>query len=170
MVGIWFRVRRISDVVHSLNQFARLRRVLVRTKWLYLTRIWRMDLDPSCEFSLSARFDKTYPRGVHVGPESYIAFEAAILAHDMTRGLYLHTRIGRRCFIGARSIVMPGVEIGDECVVGSGSVVIRSVPPRCMVAGNPAKIIREGIKVGCFGRLEGADETHRRLVEEGAFP
>jgi hypothetical protein len=67
-------------MVHSLNQFTRLRRLLVRTKWLYLTRIWQMDLDPSCEFSLSARFDKTYPRGVHVGAESYIAFDAAILA------------------------------------------------------------------------------------------
>jgi len=43
------------------------------------------------------------------------------------------------------------------------------VPPRCMVVGNPAKIVRENIKVGRFGRLEGADETHRRLVEEGAF-
>jgi acetyltransferase-like isoleucine patch superfamily enzyme len=156
-------------MVHSLNQFALLRRLLVRTKWLYLTRVWHMDLDPSCEFSLSARFDKTYPRGVHVGAESYIAFDAAILAHDMTRGLYLHTRIGRRCFIGARSIIMPGVEIGDECVVGSGSLVIHSVPPRCMVGGNPAKIIRENIKVGRFGRLEGADEASRRLIEEGAF-
>ena len=99
--------------MRSLNQLMRLRRLLVQTKRLYLTWIWGMDLDPTCEFSLSVRFDRTYPAGVHVGAESYIAFGTAILAHDMTRGLYLHTRIGRRCFIGAGSIIMPGVEIGD---------------------------------------------------------
>jgi acetyltransferase-like isoleucine patch superfamily enzyme len=155
--------------MRSLNQLMRLRRLLVQTKRLYLTWIWGMDLDPTCEFSLSVKFDRTYPAGVHVGAESYIAFGTAILAHDMTRGLYLHTRIGRRCFIGAGSIIMPGVEIGDECVVGSGSLVVKSVPSRCMVVGNPAKIVKQDIKVGRFGRFQGADETTRRLIEQGAF-
>ncbi|MGO8183047.1 acyltransferase, partial [Rhizobium leguminosarum] len=54
--------------------------------------------------------------------------------------LYLHTRIGKRCFVCARSIILPGVEIGDECVIGSGSVVTKNVPPRSLVAGNPANI------------------------------
>ncbi len=128
-----------------------------------------MDLDPTCRFSLSARFDRTYPRGVHVGPQSYVAFEAAILSHDMTRGLYLHTRVGRHCFIGARSVVLPGIEIGDGSVVAAGSVVTRNVPPRSLVGGNPAKIIRADIEVGPYGRFTFAELNKQNLTEAGAF-
>jgi acetyltransferase-like isoleucine patch superfamily enzyme len=154
----------------SLNRLRRVRHVLVAVKRLYLTRIWGMDLDPTCTFSLSARFDKTYPRGIHVGAETYVAFDAAILSHDMTRGLYLDTRIGRRCFIGARSIILPGIEIGDECIVAAGSVVTRDVPSRCVVAGNPAAIIRQGIHVGRYGRFAVADATQARLAGNGISP
>src|SRR5262245_35531496 len=155
--------------LRSLNELLWLRQAFVRAKWLYYTRVWGMDIDPTVNFSLSVRFDKTYPAGMHVGAQTYIAFEVAILSHDMTRGLYLNTRIGRNCFIGARSIILPGVEIGDECIVASGSVVTKSVPPRCIVAGNPAQIIRENIQVGPFGRFVGADETQARLTAAGAF-
>jgi acetyltransferase-like isoleucine patch superfamily enzyme len=155
--------------MRSLNTLWWLRRAMVRAKWLYLTRVWGMEIDPTAQFSLSARFDKTHPKGVHVGAYSYIAFEAAILTHDMTRGLYLHTRIGQRCFIGARSVILPGIEIGDECVVGSGSVVTRDVPTRCLVAGNPARVIRTNIRVGRYGRIEHADETEAKLVAVGSL-
>lgn len=138
----------------SLNIFKPLRLAIVKAKWLYYTKIWRMDIDPTANFSLSAWFDRTHPKGVHIGAETYVAFGATILAHDLTRGLFVHTRIGRRCFIGARSIIMPGVEIGDECVVGAGSVVTRSVPARSLVVGNPAKIIRSDIKIiARYGRM-----------------
>lgn len=153
----------------SLNKLAWLRRALVRAKALYYTQIWGMDIDPTASFSLSARFDKTYPAGIHVGAWSYVAFEAAILTHDMTRGLYLHTRIGRHCFIGARSIILPGVQIGDESIIGTGSVVTKDVPPRCLAAGNPAQIIRHNIEVGPYGRFANAEETKARLAAGGAF-
>lgn len=155
--------------MRSLNRLLWLRRALVAVKRFVYTRVWGMDIHPSATFSLSTRFDKTYPKGVHVGPDTYIAFEVAILAHDMSRGLYLHTRIGARCFIGARSMILPGVEIGDECIVGSGSVVTRSVPPRCVVAGNPARILRRDIRVGRYGRFADAEATKLRLVAAGAF-
>ncbi|KAB0678888.1 acyltransferase [Aureimonas leprariae] len=140
--------------MRSLNRFLKLRDVLVRTKWLYLTRVWGMDIHPTATFSLSARFDKTYPRGIHVGAETYVAFDAAILSHDTTRRMYRDTVIGRRCFIGARSMILPGVTVGDECVVGSGSVVTKDVPPRSVVAGNPARVIRSDIEVGPYGRFK----------------
>jgi acetyltransferase-like isoleucine patch superfamily enzyme len=128
-----------------------------------------MDIDPTARFSLSVHFDKTYPKGIHIGAQTYVAFDVAILAHDMTRGLYLHTRIGNRCFIGARSIILPGVQIGDECVIGTGSIVTKDVPARCLVAGNPARIISERIKVGPYGRFVNAEETKLKLVAAGAF-
>jgi acetyltransferase-like isoleucine patch superfamily enzyme len=51
-------------------------------------------------------------------------------------------RIGRGSFIGAHSVILPGVEIGRGCVIGAGSVVTRSVPDYCLVSGAPARIVR----------------------------
>lgn len=138
----------------SLNQFIRLQRVLVAIKRQYLVKVWGMNIHPTVVMSLSARLDKTNPGGIHIGEGTYIAFDAAILAHDMTRAMKVDTRIGKNCFIGARSIILPGIEIGDSCVVGSGSVVTKSIPAGCAVAGNPAKILRENIETLKFGRLK----------------
>jgi len=150
----------------SLNKLKHLRKVLVKAKYMMYTKVWGMDLHPTCTFSLSAKFDRTYPKGMHVGEYSYIAFDVAILSHDMTRGLYLDTTIGKNCFIGGRSIIMPGITIGDGSIVGAGSVVTKDVPAGCAVGGNPAKIIKEGIEVGRYGRLKTADEMQKKLLGE----
>lgn len=151
----------------GLNRLRALRRILVGVRRFYLTRVWGMDIDPTAEFSLSAKFDRTFPKGVHVGAHSYVAFDARILTHDMTRGLYLHTRVGQNCFIGGRSLILPGVEIGDQCVVGAGSVVTKSVPPRTLVAGNPARVLQSDIEVTRYGRFHTADETESALARAG---
>jgi acetyltransferase-like isoleucine patch superfamily enzyme len=49
--------------------------------------------------------------------------------------------IGKKCFIGARAIILKGVRIGDGAVVGAGSVVTKDVLARTIVAGNPAAVI-----------------------------
>ncbi|MBE6156227.1 MAG: acyltransferase [Firmicutes bacterium] len=49
--------------------------------------------------------------------------------------------IGDNCFIGSRSIILPNIKIGDNVVVAAGSVVTKSIPNNCVVAGNPAKYI-----------------------------
>lgn len=51
--------------------------------------------------------------------------------------------IGDNVWIGNRAIILPGVTIGDGAVVGAGSVVTRDVPARTVVAGNPARVLRE---------------------------
>lgn len=141
--------------------------MLVDLRRYVLVRFWGMDLHPTMQMSLSAKLDRTFPIGVHVGEHSYVAFEARILTHDRTRGLYLHTRVGKNCFIGGRSLILPGVEIGDNCIVAAGAIVTKSVPPRSIVAGNPARVVRSDIEVGPYGRYLSADETESRLVEAG---
>ncbi len=152
--------------MRSLHNFLKFRTVLIRAKNLYYRKIWGMDLHKSCRFSLSVKFDKTYPRGIHVGEESYIAFEVAVLSHDMTRGLYLDTHIGKRCFVGGRSIIMPGVHIGDGSIIGAGSVVTKDIPSYCIAVGNPAKVIKNKIQSGIYGRLEIADDNQKRLLKK----
>lgn len=153
----------------NLGRLRWVRRCLVELKRFFLVKIFRMDIHPSSQFSLSAKFDLTNPRGVHVGEESYIAFGVAILTHDLTRGVRVHTRVGRRCFIGARSIILPGITIGDESIVGAGSVVTRDVPPRSVVAGNPARVIKTGLEVGRYGRLPDADDVQDRTALENGL-
>lgn len=50
--------------------------------------------------------------------------------------------VGNDVWVGGSAILLPGVTVGDRSVVGAGSVVTRDVPPDCVVAGNPARVIR----------------------------
>ncbi|MEE1114473.1 MAG: sugar O-acetyltransferase [Eubacterium sp.] len=52
-------------------------------------------------------------------------------------------KIGSDCWFGANVVVCPGVTIGDNCVIGAGSVVTRDIPANTFAAGSPARVIRE---------------------------
>ena len=130
-----------------------IRLIVIFIRYLILKKIFRMDISKSCRISFGAKLDKTNPRGVHIGEESFVASGAYVLSHDYCRALRVDTYIGKRVFIGMNSIIMPGVTIGDEVVVGAGSIVTKSVPSNCIVAGNPARIIKEGIHTKRYGML-----------------
>lgn len=131
----------------------RLRLFAIRIQFFVYTKIYRMDIDPSARISFGAKMDKTNPRGVHIASESYIASGVIIFTHDFSRGIHKDTYVGHRCFIGANAIIMCGIYIGDSAIVGSGAVVTRDVPSNCIVAGNPARIIKENIQTKKFGQL-----------------
>ena len=109
-----------------------------------------MDIDKSARLSFGARLDKTNPKGIHIGEESFIAKSVVILAHDFYRSIHADTYIGKRCFIGVNAIIMPGIR-GNNVIVGSGAVVAKNIPNNCIIAGNPAKIIKENIQTVRFG-------------------
>ncbi len=50
--------------------------------------------------------------------------------------------IGSDVWIGRRVIILPGVEIGDGCVIGAGAVVSKSIPPYSVAVGNPARVVK----------------------------
>lgn len=56
---------------------------------------------------------------------------------------YESIKIGKDVWIGADTIILPGVKIGDGAIIGAGSVVSKDVPPHMVAAGNPIRIIRK---------------------------
>lgn len=142
----------------SLNNLRKLRGALVALRRWGLRTIWGMDIHPTVELSFSARLDRTHPKGIHVDAYTYIAFDVRVLSHDMVRALRSDTRIGKNCFIGGKSLILPGVTIGDSCIVAAGSVVTKSVPANSIVAGNPARVIRSGVELLPYGCLPPASE------------
>ena len=51
--------------------------------------------------------------------------------------------IGKNCWIGAGAIILPGGTIGDQVVVGAGSVVTKDLPSNVVAVGNPCRVVRE---------------------------
>lgn len=55
----------------------------------------------------------------------------------------MSVKIGKNCWLGAGVLVMPGVTIGDNTVIGAGSVVTKDIPSGVVAVGNPCKVLRE---------------------------
>lgn len=113
-----------------------------------------MKIAKNAVISYKAKLDKSInPGGIHIGEYTWVLANAVILAHDWCRGLKPDTFIGHHCVIGINAIIMPGIKIGDHVVVGSGSVVTKDVQDHCIVAGNPARVISEGINISDKGQF-----------------
>ncbi len=85
---------------------------------------------------------------IEIGANAMIGPSCYITDHDHVVGsaddlMSKPTRIGERCWIGAHVTILKGVSIGDDTVVGAGSVVTKSLPARVIAVGNPARVIRE---------------------------
>lgn len=52
-------------------------------------------------------------------------------------------KIGKNCWLGEGVIVMPGVTIGDGCVIGAHSVVNKDMPAACIAVGSPARVVKK---------------------------
>ncbi|NTF34236.1 acyltransferase [Rhizobium skierniewicense] len=86
---------------------------------------------------------------ITIGEEVFIADQAIIRDWDghnlVGRPNKAPIRIGNHVWIGMRAMILKGVTIGDGAVIAAGAVVTKDVPPRSVVAGNPAKIVRDDI-------------------------
>lgn len=102
----------------------------------------------------SAYFDGSDYRLISIGKNTTISRDVVVLTHDFSivKGLQAigqeatdhflkPVEIGENCFIGARCLILPGTEIGDNTICGGGAVLHGKIPSNSIVAGNPAKSI-----------------------------
>ncbi|MDA3904510.1 MAG: acyltransferase [Bacteroidales bacterium] len=73
-------------------------------------------------------------------------------------------KIGSYTYIGERAIIMPGVTIGENCIIGAATVVTKSIPPNSIVGGNPVKYI--GSVDDFVGKLKSQDFSIKAVTED----
>ena len=80
------------------------------------------------------------------GPHCTIATAGHPIDPELRSEAYqfnMPVHIGKNCWLGAGVLVMPGVTIGDNSVIGAGSVVTKDIPPNVVAVGAPCKVLRE---------------------------
>jgi acetyltransferase-like isoleucine patch superfamily enzyme len=93
--------------------------------------------------SIAARASVKIGHYCHLGHYTFVMDNDQ---HDIIR----HTEVPQsgpviiedHVWIGSKAIILPGVRIGTRAVIGAGSIVTKDIPPRCVAAGNPARVLR----------------------------
>ena len=108
-----------------------------------------------CHFgkNVYANFNLTLVDDTHIyvgdytmlGPNVVLATAGHPILPELREKVYQYNvpvRIGRNCWLGAGVIVLPGVTIGDNSVIGAGSVVTKDIPANVVAVGNPCRVLR----------------------------
>lgn len=147
----------------------------LRTRYAHyrLERRWRilrskgMHIGKYVNLPLSTWIDVSHCHLISIGDHCGFGEDCLILAHDAMMNEYLDaTRIARvtihaSCHIGGRTVILPGVEIGPRSIVGSNSVVTKTLPAGTVSAGNPAKVLG--------GIDEYLEKQRKRIAEAPTF-
>lgn len=94
------------------------------------------------------------PYLISIGNDTTVSFDVVFVTHDASTRvirnlpdgnpetvIYGKIEIGRNCFIGCRTTILPNVKIGDNSIIGACSLVNRDIPANSIAAGNPCKVI-----------------------------
>lgn len=115
-----------------------------------------MKVGDGCDFVSPGPNFGSEPYLIEIGNNTTVSFDVAFVTHDagtrVLRNLATNEKekqtviygkivVGNNCFIGCRSTILPGVKIGDNVIIGAGSVVNRDIPSNSVAAGVPCKVI-----------------------------
>lgn len=128
----------------------------------------------------------TEPWAITLGDNVHITDEVRFVNHDGGTLIFRHLvpdleitkriSVGDNVYIGVRSLIMPGVTIGSNCVIGAGSIVTKDIPDNSVAVGVPARVIktsqeyfekiqRESLRVGHLSYGE-KDKALREILSE----
>jgi len=121
-------------------------------RWLHRRRGVHLANAGSVFIGRNVTLDNRFPELLHIGDDVWICTGCILLTHSYA-SLRQRQQLGMTeqlapvviedgAFIGAGSIILPGVRLGRACYIAAGSVVTADVPAEVMVGGNPARFIR----------------------------
>lgn len=130
-------------------------KLIQRIRYLKLQLLGYKNISSSAIIESNLNLDRVYPKGIYIGENTLVASRTTILCHEhikrdphISRNPWVtNTYIGKNCFIGVGATILPGVKIGDEVVIGASSVVTKNIPSNSVAVGNPARVIKSGIKM-----------------------
>ena len=112
-----------------------------------------VNVGKNCEFIGKVCFGSE-PYLITIGDNTTISFDTVFVTHDASTRvirnlpdgnketvIYKPIKVGKNCFVGCRSIILPGVTIGDNAIIGAGSLVNKDIPANSVAAGVPCKVI-----------------------------
>jgi acetyltransferase-like isoleucine patch superfamily enzyme len=155
----WFVDRAPASMRSGAGKLARLAERL-RMSELWLTDVMAYRVEKARKMGMTVgercRFYSLHVASeaelIEIGNDVIVSGEVMFITHDGAiftaldqfpdvNGHYGRIRIGDGCFLGMRAVIMPGVELGEHCIVAAGAVVMDSFPPRSVIAGNPATFV-----------------------------
>lgn len=141
--------------------FNKVRRIL--REWLQVNRGGHVIIDDAIRNGLQVGEHVDFvtppnfgsePYLIKIGDDTTISFDVAFVTHDAATRVIRHLPdgnpeigyfgpivIGKNCFIGCRSTILANVHIGNNTIIGAGSVVNRDIPDNVVAAGVPCKVI-----------------------------
>jgi len=108
---------------------------------ILLYRLMGFRIGSNVFIGMKCFLDDTHPELISIGDNTTISFLCTLIVHGRTRSSWetAPVRIEDNVYVGANSIILKGVTIGRNAVIGAGSVVTKDVAEYVIVAGNPAK-------------------------------
>lgn len=109
-----------------------------------LYRLLGMRVGAHAAIGVMVMFDIFFPEDVTLGEDCVVGYNSVVLCHEFTRHEWRRgpVWIGRDVTIGANSMILPGVVIGDGAVISAMSLVNKDVPPGAFVGGAPLRMLR----------------------------
>ncbi|AFL68606.1 serine O-acetyltransferase [Sulfurospirillum barnesii] len=142
--GVWALVNyRMAHALH-VKGFKRIARVIMGVSQI----ITNIDIHPACTIGRRVFFDHAF--GVVIGETAIVGDDVLIYQGvtlggvSLDRGVKRHPTIGNKTVIGSGAKVLGDISIGENCRIGSNSVVVKSIPNDSTAVGIPARIIEKG--------------------------
>ena len=120
---------------------------------LRLYRLMGVTIGRHVFIGLDSYLDDQFPELIRIEDDVTVSFRVTVVVHDDARrmdgtrpgagdGTVAPVILWRGCYLGAGCLILPGVTVGEEAIVAAGAVVTRDVPPRTVVGGVPARVMK----------------------------